>query len=319
MNILVTSIGDAFAADIVIKRLRANQHVVIGCDSLPKEWIADALNVDYFVQSPQAMNPEQYLEFIISICHKYDIQFIMPLSDLDIDAIIDSREWFKENGICICTSDKEVTKLCRDKFKLIKFLDNLNICTTIPTTLLSETRHSGSNYPILAKPRFGRGSEGVIVVRSKAEFRYLKVMVAGIDYLLQPLIQGNILNVDVVRNRDDYVVCIARRDLIRHPSGVGTAVEIIRNQDLNTLCVNIAHCLDIVGAANFEFIEAGDQLYFMEINPRFSGGVEFSCMAGYDVVINHLRCFCGQKIEEKPMIKRLLIARKYEEYITKEL
>lgn len=319
MNVLVTSIGDAFAADIVIKRLRANQHVVIGCDSLPEEWIADALNVDYFVKTPSAMNHDEFRDFIFWICHKYDIQFIMPLSDLDIDAIIDSNERFKENGVCICTPDKEVTKLCRDKYKLTKFLENIDICYTIPTTLLSETHQSELSYPILAKPRFGRGSEGVIVVRSKAQYRYLRVLTRGIEYLLQPLIEGNILNVDVVRNRNDDVVCIARRDLIRHPSGVGTTVEIIRNQGLNAVCANIANRLDIIGATNFEFIEAGDRLYFMEINPRFSGGVEFSCMAGYDVVTNHLRCFCGQKIENEPMIKRLLIARKYEEYITKEL
>lgn len=319
MNILVTSIGEAFAADIVIKRLHANQHMIVGCDRLPKEWIADALNVDYFAQSPRALDREQYLDFIIRICHKYHIQLIMPLSDLDIDAIIDARQWFQGKGACVCTPDIEVTKLCRDKYKLTKFLEGADICPTIPAMLLSEARHTEFRYPLLAKPRFGHGSEGINIIRSAIEFQYLRLVTNNMDYLLQPFIEGNILNVDVIRTHGDDIVCVARRDLVRHPAGVGTAVEIIENTNLTDICSRIAKALNIIGAANFEFIEAPDQIYFMEINPRLSGGVAFSHMAGYDFVTNHLRCFTGRAIEVNPIIRKMIIARRYEEYITRRL
>lgn len=319
MNILVTSIGDAFAADIVIKRLQANKHRVVGCDCLPKEWIADAFNVDYFVQSPPAVEAAKYLDFIIRICRECEIKYIVPLSDLDIDAVIGAKERLKGLGICLCTPDIEVTRLCRDKFRLTQYLASHDICRTISTTLWSETDQVSLSYPILAKPRFGRASEGIIVVRSGRDLGYLQEAAANTDYILQPLIQGEILNVDVVRNPDNSVVCVARRDLIRHPSGVGTTVEIINHSALVNVCIRIAQLLNIIGATNFEFIETSDQLYLVEINPRFSGGVEFSYMAGYDVVTNHLRCFTGHTIEINPVIRRMIIARKYEEYITKEL
>ena len=40
-------------------------------------------------------------------------------------------------------------------------------------------------------------------------------------------------------------------------------------------------------------------------------------MAGYEVVANHLRCFQGKEIEDFTYRHQLIIARKYEEYITK--
>ena len=56
--------------------------------------------------------------------------------------------------------------------------------------------------------------------------------------------------------------------------------------------------------------------YFLECNPRFSGGVEFSCMSGYDCVKNHINCFNNQEIDERRQYKSQYIARKYEEYVT---
>ena len=143
-------------------------------------------------------------------------------------------------------------------------------------------------------------------------------MAASREYIIQPYIEGTIITVDVVREADDGVVCIGRRELLRR-AGIGMTVEIIENPDLNKICVKIANLLGITGAANFEFIETPRQTYLLEINPRFSGGVEFSHMAGYDVVTNHLRCFTGENIDKQISPKRMIITRKYEEYITKIL
>ena len=75
--------------------------------------------------------------------------------------------------------------------------------------------------------------------------------------------------------------------------------------------------MNINGCVNFEFIDSSSEgKYFLECNPRFSGGVKFTCMSGYDCVLNHLRCFQGEKIESKIHITQQYISRKYKEYIT---
>ena len=57
--------------------------------------------------------------------------------------------------------------------------------------------------------------------------------------------------------------------------------------------------------------------YYIECNPRFSGGVEFSCLVGYDCVSNHVRAFENKPIDEFKMLHETFIARKYEEYVTR--
>ena len=81
--------------------------------------------------------------------------------------------------------------------------------------------------------------------------------------------------------------------------------------------------MNVKGCVNFEFIEhhteQGEVLwYFLECNPRFAGGVAFSCMAGYDMVKNHLRCFAGEEPEPAGRIQSQYIARRYTEYRMKE-
>ena len=48
---LITAIG-SFSVDIAIKNLKKMDFRVIGCDIYPKEWIANALDVDSFYQAP---------------------------------------------------------------------------------------------------------------------------------------------------------------------------------------------------------------------------------------------------------------------------
>lgn len=317
MNILVTAIG-SLAADIVIKTLRKNHHGVIGCDIFPREWIVDAYNVDEFIQAPPAKAKDEYVSFIKRVCQQFDVKFIMPLTDPEVDVMGEFKNELGAQGVCACVSDHEVIKLCRDKFLLPQYLGQQNICTAIPTYWLGEVDQI-RGFPLLAKPRFGRSSQGIMEVRSEAEYGYVKEVARDGEYVIQPFIKGNFLTIDVIRNPDDTVVCIARRELLRNPSGAGTTVEIIENPALTEICSKIARSLGIIGAVNFEFIETRDKLYFLEANPRFSGGVEFSHMAGYDVVSNHLKCFTNQLIDTKIKIKRMIIARKYQEYVTEVL
>jgi len=315
VNILVTAIG-SFAADIVIKTLKQNQHYVIGCDVFPKEWIADAYNVDVFVQAPYARDKEEYISFIKNTCKQFSIQSIIPLIDPEVDILSAMKEELRSMGVAACVPDEEVTRRCRDKYLLPQFLREHDLCAAMPTRMLNSTNELKMQYPMLAKPRFGRSSEGVVRIHNDAEYGCVKEMARDLDYIIQPFMHGNVLTVDLVRNRDNTMVCLVRRELLRTPSGAGTTVEMIDLPELSETCRNIASALGVTGAVNLEFIEAGDQYYFLEINPRLSGGVTFSHISGYNVVLNHLRCFLDQAIDPQPLCKKMIIARKYEEYVT---
>ena len=90
------------------------------------------------------------------------------------------------------------------------------------------------------------------------------------------------------------------------------------DRELEKIVKHIADRLDVLGCVNIEFIKTDkDECYFLECNPRFSGGVEFSHMAGYNFLKNHINAILDREIEDFIFDKPMYIARKYEEFITK--
>jgi len=315
-KVLVTAIG-SFSADIVIKKLRQNGCFVAGTDIYPREWVADAQNVDQFYRVPRASEGEEYIRRLLEICAENGIDFLFPLTDPEIDMLNLHRDRFGRISVQVCMSDYETINRCRDKRKTEDFLRAAGVCTLIDSYDSKKLKDAAVSYPIVCKPVNGRSSQGLKILDDPQSLYEFYDRIDPDAYLFQPYIPGNIITVDVVRDRFGSCRAVARRELIRTPNGAGISVRIFRDHALEKTCQAIAELLNVTGCVNFEFIEADDgRRYFLECNPRFSGGVEFSVLAGYDFVTNHLKCFKNEEIETDPVIKEHYISRKYEEYIT---
>lgn len=243
----------------------------------------------------------------------------MALLDVEIDVWNRHREILEEIGVTLCISGPDTIGLCRDKLKLYRYMEKRMPGLLIPTRPLKEADPGELAYPVVCKPYNGRSSQGLYRIGSREQMELFLSQAEVKDYIVQPQVEGLVVTADVVRDREGKeCAVICRRELLRTLNGAGTSVEVFKNPGLEAVCRQAADILGITGCVNFEFIEGGDGEYHMlECNPRFAGGVEFSCMAGYDCVMNHLRCFTGEDIEAPENITGMYIARKYEEYITK--
>lgn len=333
-TILVTAIG-SFSAVTVIQALKKEGHRVIGCDIYPAEWVANSKLVDVCYQAPYATDRPAYEAFVKQVCKEHAVSFVMPLTDVEIDLF---RKWetaAEDTGAVICMSERKNLDIIRNKKKLESYLTSLGICETIPGDLLPDVVDNLKNsddtcgnleYPLVIKPVDGRSSQGLHIAHSAKEMELIVELCRDrLDqYLVQPKISGAVITVDVVRNpKTEECVCIPRRELLRTPNGAGTSVCVFRNEHLEEQCRAIARALGICGCVNFEFIEEkmpeklnGAGVWrFLECNPRFSGGLGFSAVAGYDMVKNHLNCFCGRNLEPLGEIREQYIARRYEEFV----
>ena len=99
-NILVTAIG-SFSADVVISILQAHNYKVIGTNIYPMPWIANAMMVDNFYQVPLASEEKEYIRVILDICKKENIEYIFPLTDVEIDVFNKYREVFSNSGMVL--------------------------------------------------------------------------------------------------------------------------------------------------------------------------------------------------------------------------
>ena len=114
---------------------------------------------------------------------------------------------------------------------------------------------------------------------------------------------------DYVRSpKEGASFCVPREELLRTKNGAGTTVRIFHDEQLEQLVPYIGDKLDVTGVVNMEFIKNEKGYYLIDINPRFSAGIAFSCKAGYDFVNAHLACFSGQNLPSKvPFEERIEI------------
>lgn len=311
MKFLITAIG-SMSAECAIKRLKAEGHFVVGCDIYPGEWHYETKLCDNFYQAPFATNESEYIEFLLRVCARQQLSHIIPLTDLEIDIIDQHRDVFDEVGIVLCMQNTEVLKIVRNKNALNnKFMDDDEV-PSIKTCLLPDVPEDFP-FPCIAKPYNGRSSEGLIRNATREQ-------VLAIDnkscYILQQQLEGDIFTVDYVRDAKHNVdVAVPRKELLRTKNGAGLTIKTINNKNLIHLVSHIGQSLNINGCVNMEFIQNGGKFYLIDINPRFSAGVAFSVVSGYDMITNHIRCFSNESIDKQVPVKEQIIIKRYEEVI----
>lgn len=317
-NVLITSIGSV-AADIAIKSLKRLGHRVVGADIYPREWVADAYNVDVFHRVPLVSDAGAYLDAVHRICEDEHIDYLIPLIDPEVDLLNVSRAWFEEHGVTLCISTKRSLDVIRNKKSLQDFIAaEVPEVNGIPTLMVGEVEELPWGYPVVVKPYDGRSSQGREYVNSDEEWATYKEKRADSKSIAEPFVSGSLVMVEVVRQASTgRCVCITRRELLCTPHGCATTVRVYSDPELEAASRALAERLEVNGCVNFEFIRHEDGRHFLvECNPRYSAGLEFSCLAGYDCVANHLDCFGGREIDGFQMGAPIVVARKYEEYVT---
>ena len=91
-----------------------------------------------------------------------------------------------------------------------------------------------------------------------------------------------------------------------------------RKHALEALCARIAAHAGIVGVVNMEFIVRGNECWFLEVNPRFSGGLGFSLAAGVDFTACEIACHDGDLLSPPVCVQPMTIVRRTEMTITEK-
>lgn len=272
--------------------------MVIGCNMHPKEWTAPSRLVERFHQVPSARDSAAYLSRIIDICKSERISHVIPMTDPEVDVLSQDRHHFDDAGVTLCISPQPAVRLSRDKLAIHQFFADHPRIRPIETADLQEEGDADFPYPLLAKPRRGRSSEGQLNIPDADALRFWRARLSSQDYVLQPYRVGEVFVVDVVRQPDGRrSAAMTRRELLRTPNGAGMTVRMQPGHACDALALEAAEMLGLCGCVNMEFLVVESMPLLMDVNPRFSAGVAFSMMSGYDMVSNHLRCFDGGQIE----------------------
>ena len=131
-----------------------------------------SLSAGFFMADVNEILPEvdahYYVKRLFEIVEKHRVQVLMPSSGYDIYPYSENREALAKIGATAVVSDRDTLEICRDKLLTYKKMSgkyNLPFTTADPDKVKS--------FPVIAKPRFGKGSRNVIKVNNEADLRYI--------------------------------------------------------------------------------------------------------------------------------------------------
>jgi carbamoyl-phosphate synthase large subunit len=224
-----------------------------------------------------AWSEPSYLDNLLRICAQEDVNLLIPLYEPEFNLLSVHREAFAAVGVTLLLSDQKVLGICQDKYQTAQFFNQIGV--KIPETRLINQVDPDVKFPLIAKPRFGMGSIGVRKVESLEK---LGKIPKGLELLFQEYITGAEYTLDVCCDLEGRIIAVVPRERLEVRGGEVTKSRIVRNQRLIDEGIYIVEKLGAAGPLNLQCIMRADQIYWLEINPRFGGGVPLSYAAGVD-------------------------------------
>ena len=232
-----------------------------------------------------------YIKETLSIVKKNKIDLIVPTVDLDLKKFALNRDKFSKLGCLVLVSSIEVVNICQDKRKTYKYLSRNNFDTPVTVTASVAKKREKVNWPCFLKPWDGYASRGNAVVTNRRELLFYAKKVP--NCIVQEFIKGVEYTCDVYVDFDMKVKCVVPRIRLETRAGEVSKSRIDKNVKIMKRAAELVEHLGAgPGVITLQLIVTEDGQYkFIEINPRFGGGVPLSIKAGADFpgwILRHL-------------------------------
>jgi carbamoyl-phosphate synthase large subunit len=169
--------------------------------------------------------------------------------------------------------------VCADKLNMYAFFRSHGLPT--PATLSAGDYREGAfaRFPLIVKPRAGRGGTGVHLARSHREAAFFCEYVE--QAVVQECLEGVEYTIDVLAGLDSEVRILSPRQRLATESGVSSKGATHWREDLLGPVQTMVKALAMVGPLNVQcFVDREGAVSFTEINARMAGTAILSQAAG---------------------------------------
>lgn len=211
------------------------------------------------------------LEHIRSVCAENAISVVVPF----VDGAVDVAARLAGEGIFTPTSSPELSVAMFDKRVAAELFEQCRLA--VPPTW----KGGNVDTPLIAKPRRGSASKGIISINSVDE-----VPADCENYLIQRRYDHREeISTDCYVRRDGQPLAIVPRLRLEVAGGEVVRSATVDNPRAVELAALAIERLGLRGAVTIQLIHDldSDNLYIMEINPRLGGGCVCAVHAGADI------------------------------------
>ena len=220
-----------------------------------------------------------YLERMLAVCARERVDLFLPALDEELALCADHRERFEAAGTRLMLSSRKALAVCADKLRMSECFARLAIPS--PRTVAAETYREGTfeRFPLIIKPRSGRGGAGVHLARNHAEAAFFARYVERA--VVQERLDGVEYTIDALAGQDSGLRILSPRQRLATESGISSKGVTHWREELLEPVRTLVRELKMVGPLNFQcFVSPEGKVSFTEINARLAGTAILSQAAG---------------------------------------
>lgn len=298
MNILFSCAGRRNYLLQYFKNALGGQGKIFATDLSPTAPAMAEADQAFLVPRVDAAN---YLDALKDICQKNKVGLLISLNDHELPILAGGKEEFLALGTTVVVSDLSVIELCFDKDRTEEFAKKIGLKTPLTFTSLDSAlqalQEKKLNFPLFVKPRWGSGSAGIERVENMDELKLvwklnnIQLSRWGLrlgdehqsGMLIQQALPGVEHGIDIVNDLQGNYRATFIKQKLGMRAGETDKAKTVDLPALEEAAKKISLALGHVGNLDCDFFVDGEDIYLLEMNPRFGGGYPFSAEAGADI------------------------------------
>jgi len=226
------------------------------------------------------------------------INLIIPLIDTELILMANNSEVFEGIGVKVLVSSMELNKIANNK----KYTYNFFVSNNIPTPRVYSDEEIGRKeyqFPLLIKPYDGSSSKGVTKIMNEKELEFFKEYIP--NAMIQEYVSGEEYTIDVMVDFYGNIKTIVPRLRIETRAGEVSKGVTKKDFDIIQAAETVIKALpNPIGCITLQCFKKEDgQITFIEINPRFGGGIPLSIEAGANFPLWTIKMCQGEVFIDK--------------------
>ncbi len=237
-----------------------------------------------------------YIEQLLTIVKTNKVKLLVPTVDLDLKLLARNKPKFAALGCCVLVSTPEVVDICQDKRKTYSFLIKNGFDTPVTMSVRAALSKKKLSWPCFLKPWDGYASRGNAAVNNRKELLFFAGRIP--NCIVQEFIKGTEHTCDVYVDFCLKVRCVVPRKRIEVRAGEVSKGQVVKHPAIMSEAARLVEKLGAgPGVITLQlFLTGDDKVKFIEINPRFGGGVPLSIKAGANFPKWILQELLGKKV-----------------------
>jgi carbamoyl-phosphate synthase large subunit len=240
----------------------------------------------------------EYAEQLLSLVERHGIRLLVPTVDLDLRLLARHERRFADLGCRVLISAPDVIDICQDKRRTSGFLAKHGFDAPLTMSVrqtLSTDRKGLISWPRFVKRWDGYASQDNAVVHDREELQFFAKRIP--NAICQEYVEGTEFTCDVYVDFEMQVRCVVPRWRIEVRSGEVSKGQVVKHPGIMARSRRLVELLGAgPGIITLQvFLTDKDEIKFVEINPRFGGGVPLSIEAGADFPLWILQELRGQR------------------------